>query len=345
MKAARVTLVASLVVLSVVVPSLALSAELSSSEASLAGSSGAELSTTGLSAADSAVSEIAPPMPRPAPTAGVQSDGSNATTGRTTTDESATTQTTPAEFDDDLPPGVNESGVENASALVAAHRDSLADTGFSFEFRANVSAGPASQWTVQRGTVQANASPLSVRSTSVRDLDGQTTTFATDLWADDDSVAARHSRGNQTELRRYNRSGDNVGVYDESWAHLPRADLESQVTLSWLVELALTVGEYDLDRVEERDGDRVAVLRATDPVAATNFTDLNATIVANSEGRVRLLSLTATAEDDAATRIHYEFQLTEVGSVDVNRPEWVTEAEPPEEANETTEAETTTRDG
>jgi hypothetical protein len=336
----RAVFVAALVAFSVVVPTLALPAERLPSESSVDGLSDAR--TPGVSQAGL---DASPPMPQPAPVAGGQSDEANATTAQATTEQAAPAETTTSKSGDSLPPGVNESGVENASALVAAHRDSLADTGFSFEFRANVSAGPASQWTVQRGTVQANASPLSVRSTSVRDLDGQTTTFATDLWADDDSVAARHSRGNQTELRRYNRSGDNVGVYDESWAHLPRADLESQVTLSWLVELALTVGEYDLDRVEERDGDRVAVLRATDPVAATNFTDLNATIVANSEGQVRLLSLTATAEDDAATRIHYEFQLTEVGSVDVNRPEWVTEAEPSEEANETTEAETTTRDG
>jgi uncharacterized protein with GYD domain len=341
MKTRRAVLVAVLVVLSVVASGLALPAERSPSDASLAESPG-----SGLSAADPSVEEAAPPMPRPVPTAGVQSDDSNATTEHTTTDESPTPETTTAaEADDDLPPGLNESGVENASALVAAHEDSLADTGFSFEFQANVSAGPASQWTLQRGTVEENTSPLSVRSTSVRDLDGQTTTFATDLWADDDSVAVRHSRGNQTELRQYNRSGGNVGVYDESWAHLPRADLESQVTLSWLLDLALTVGEYDLDRVEERDGDRVAVLRATDPVAAANYTHLNATLLVGSDGQVRSLSLTATGEDDAATRIHHEFRLTEVGEVDVERPDWVKEAEPPEGTNETTETETTTRDG
>ena len=340
MKPRRAALVASLVVLSVVAPGLALPADFSSSETSLAGSPAAELSAGDAVVQNPSVEGVSPPMPKPAP-AGVQNDDSTAT--RDTTDESQGAETTTAESDDGLPPGVNESGVENASALVAAHEESLAETGFSFEFRANVSAGPASQWTVQRGTVGANTTPLSVRSTSVRDLDGQTTTFATDLWADDESVAVRHSRGKQTELRRYNRSGGNVGVYDESWAHLPRADLESQVTLSWLAELALTVGEFDLDRVEQRDGDRIAVLRATDPVAAANFTDLNATMFVDADGRIRSLSLTATGEDDAATRIHYEFALTEIGGVDVERPEWVEEAEPPERGNETTE--TTTRDG
>ena len=326
MKSRRVTVVAALVALSVVASGLALPVGSSSSDASLEGPS---------------AGEVAPPMPRPAPTAGIQGDDSDPTTGGTTIGESRNAETTTAgEADDALPPGVNESGVENASALVAAHEESLADTGFSFEFRSNVSAGPASQWTVQRGTVEANTTPLSVRSTSVRDLDGQTTTFSTDLWADDESVAVRHTRENETELRRYNRSGGNPGVYDESWAHLPQADLESQVTLSWLLELALTVGEYDLDRIEERDGDRVAVLRATDPVAAANFTDLDATILVTPDGQVRSLSLTATAEDDAETRIHYEFALTEVGDVDVERPEWVEEAELPG-ANETTETTTT----
>lgn len=327
-----------------------------------AGPSPSETSTAGAPAVEAMTFESAPvrsPVDRPSafgvnrpssfgPVAppSVRADSDSESAAETTTTESSspdgTATTTTASPDDALPPGVNQSGVEDAAALVAAHRSSLNESGFSFEFRSNVSVGPASQWTVQRGTVEAGLSPLVIHSTSVRKLD-ETTTFATDLWADDDTVVVQHSRENKTELRRYNRSGDNVGVPDESWAHLPRADLDSQVTQSWLLELALTVGKFDLDRTERRDGRRVAVLRATEPVAAANFTDLNATLVVDSEGRVHSLSLTATAEGDTDTRIHYEFELTEVGSVEVERPQWVEAAIPPEQGNETTTATTTTR--
>jgi hypothetical protein len=227
---------------------------------------------------------------------------------------------------------VNRTGVEDPAALVAAHRDALDNESFAFRFGANVSVGPASQWTVQRGAVEANLTPLTLRSTSVRRIDGDETTVATDLWANNSTVVVRYHRRDRTELRLYNRTSGNAGAYDETWAHLPRADLDSQVTQSWLIELALTVGEYDLASIERRDGRRVAVLRATEPVAAANVTDLNATVVVDEAGRVRSLSLTAAYAGDAETRIHYEYELTEVGDASVVRPMWVGAAIPPNES-------------
>lgn len=275
--------------------------------------------------------------------------GVGTTTARTEpTDETATTTT--ATTTADLPPGVNATGLEDPAALVAAHRSALADTGFAFRFRANVSVGPASQWTVQRGTVEAGLSPLVVHSASVRELDGDLERTVTDLWADERTVVVRYRRANRTELRQFDRSGGNASLYDDTWAHLPRADLDSQATLSWVLELALAVGEYDLVRTATRDGHRIAILRATDPAAASDFTDLNATLVVDTEGRVRSLSLTATVEDEDAIRVRYAFELTEVGnaSVEVGRPRWVVAAIPPNETagNATTHARnaTTTAD-
>ncbi|WP_128477579.1 hypothetical protein [Halorussus pelagicus] len=256
-----------------------------------------------------------------------------------------------------LPPGVNATGVEDPEALVAAHRSALNGTSFAFRFRSNVSVGPANQWTLQRGRVAAGLSPLVVHSTSVRQFDGGTSSTATDLWANETAVVVRYDGDSRSELRRYNRSGGNVA--DETWAHLPRADLDSQVTQSWLLELALAAGEYERVRTE-RDGDdernptrsarnetrTMTVLRATDPVAAANYTDLRSTIRVDSEGRVHSLSLTATYEGDNETRIHYEFELTEVGDATVQRPAWVGAATRPtttrsENATTTVSVETT----
>lgn len=237
---------------------------------------------------------------------------------------------------DALPPGVNETGLEDPTELVDAHRAALNESGFAFEFRANVTVGPASQRTVQRGTVEAGLSPLVVNSTSERDLGDGATTVNTDLWANRTTTAVQYDRDNRTRIQRYDRSDDGLGVPDETWAHLPRADLDSQVTNAWLLELALTTGEFELDRVEDRDGRRVAVLRATEAAAAANLTDLDATVVVDMEGRVHDISLTAAYEgDEATTSIDYEFELTRIGSVTVERPAWVSAAIPNETETET----------
>ena len=254
--------------------------------------------------------------------------------------------TTAEESADDLPPGVNETGLEDPSELVDAHQAALNESGFAFEFQANVTVGPASQRTVQCGTVEAGLSPLVVESTSERDLGDGPTTIGTDLWANRTITAVRYDDGDHTRVRQFNRSGEELGVPDETWAHLPRADLDSQVTNAWLLELALNAGEFELDRVENRDGERVAVLRATEATAATNLTDLNATVVVDTEGRVHDISLTAAYEgDEADTSIHYEFELTQIGNVTVERPGWADAVLPDETTEDGTGDETTDSGG
>jgi hypothetical protein len=271
--------------------------------------------------------------------------------GSTTADAPAETTTvaptTTASPNASLPPGVNTTGVEDPAALIDAHRGALANDSFAFRFGANVSVGPANQWTRQSGRVGPDLSPLVVHSDSVRRIADDTSAVATDLWANNTTVVVKYHRGDRTELTAYDRNGSDLP--DETWSHLPRADLQSQVTQSWLLELALAVGEYDLAGAERRDGRSVAVLRATEPAAAANVTDLNATVVVDFEGRVRSVSLTAAYEGDDATRLRYEFELTAVGNVSVGLPPWVGAALPPNatagNATTTVAGTATTRDG
>lgn len=244
---------------------------------------------------------------------------------RVTTAASGRTTTTASDAHT-LPPGTNGSGVADADALVAAHRESLNRTSFAFQFSANVSVGPAVQWTVQRGSVERGLSPLAIHSTSLRRFDDDTTEVGTDLWANATDVVVRYRGEGDADLRRYNRSGEAVEAYDETWDHLPRADLDSQVTQGWLVELALTVGDYRLARTERRDGRLFATFRATESVAAADYTDLNATVVVDGEGRVHAAELAASAEGADETHLRYEFELTDVGDATVERPDWVDEA-------------------
>ena len=306
--------------------------------------------------------------PTTTPANGSAADGAATDTATTTAAAGGTTDDSTA--NSSLPPGVNTTSVEDAEELVGAHQRALNNTSFAFRFRANVSVGPASQWTLQYGSVGEGLSPLVVHSNSVRQFDGGTSSTATDLWANGTDVVVQYHGQNRTELRRYNRSGGNVA--DETWAHLPRADLDSQVTQAWLLELALTAGDYERVGTEEAadrtatnrtsddrtpadgtTGNRTAdnrtsddrtmtVLRATEPVAAANYTDLRSTVRVDSAGRVHSLSLTATYEGNNETRIHYEFELTEVGNVSVERPTWVDAATPPTTRPTTTAENATT---
>lgn len=245
-----------------------------------------------------------------------------------------------------LPPGVTESGIEDDETLVAAHNDALNATGFGFRFRANVSAGGARQTTTQCGTVATGLTPLVIYSKSERRVGGETTRFATDIWANETKTVVRYRGANETRLRSYNRTGDTLGVPDETWAHLPRADLDSQVTHAWLLELALAAGNYTVADVERDNGRPVTVLRATN-ATDPNVSDFEAQLVVDSRGRVRELSLTAVygageAEggESTATRVHYEFELRELAPLDLDRPSWVGAAIPPNrtDSNATTTA-------
>lgn len=262
-----------------------------------------------------------------ADTATLPTDTTTSTDITTTTRTTTTTTKTNAT----LPPGASGSGIEDAEALVAAHREALNETGFSFRFQANVSVGPTVQWTAFHGTVEAGLSPLLVHSTSVRQFNDDTTEAGTDLWANATTVVVQYHEEDRTDLRWYNRSNGTAEAYDETWGQIPRADLESQVTQSWLIELALTVGDYHLARTERRDGRLFAVFQASEPVAGANFSKLNATVVVDSEGRVHAVELTASAEGDDAIRVHYEFELTEVGNVTASQPKWVETATVPDE--------------
>ncbi|MFC4549038.1 MULTISPECIES: hypothetical protein [Halorussus] len=244
-----------------------------------------------------------------------------------------------------LPPGVNGTAVENSSALVAAHRSVLNATGFAFRFRSNVSVGSSYQTTEQRGFVGAGLDPLVLHSESVRHLDNETSRVGTDIWANDTDTVVRYARHNETQLRHFNRTGDNLGVPDETLAHLPRADLESQVTQTWLLELALSSGTFERVAVERRSGRPVVVLEAT-KAADANVSKFDATLVVSPSGRVTSLNMTAVydaANGTERTRVHYAFELAPLSADGVERPSWVSAAIPKRNAtNGTTTVATTT---
>lgn len=259
---------------------------------------------------------------------GVTQETGQETTAAGTTTAAATTgaaeTVTPSEAT--LPPGVNESGVANASALAAAHAEALNGTGYSFVMATNVSMRFGNRTTLMNstsnGTVEENATTFLLHSRSNRTMGNRTTVATSDVWGNETVILTRMQVDNRTRYRHLNRTGR----YDR----LVRAQLGG----SRLVEVALASGNYTVESVERRDGRTLTTLVATEyagnrsMLGDANVTTFESTIVVDGEGLVHSLNLTVATEDARgnAQYVHYRFELTEVGDVTVEEPAWTAAA-------------------
>lgn len=232
-----------------------------------------------------------------------------------------------------LPPGVNASGVENATALVAAHRRGLAETGYRYvlvqnasfeESPFNVSGLPAGGFTTdstERGTVEAGLAPFHARSTGRTTIGSRTANVSTDLWGNETVLAVRTRLANQINTQHVNLTRDGDAFFE-----LTRDDANDSVTKAAVVELTLASGSFE---VVNASGEFVT-LRATGfengtaPVFdAENVTRYDARVVVDRRGVVHRLSLVVESDTE---HLRYGFEVTERGPVEVTRPGWVAAA-------------------
>lgn len=240
-----------------------------------------------------------------------------------TSDETAQTGTA------DLPPGVNESGVENASRLVAAHRMALSESGYAFRLRSNVSyRDEFGSRSVMRGTVAKQFAPFRIRADVDSQMDNQTIRAETDTWANDSVALVRYHLRNRTAYRQYNATLNETPEMDP-FSSVPTLNVADQASMSQLVEFALLTGEYEIGGVEARNGLTFTTLRATghnrslDERGFGNVTRYESTLVVDERGRVHRLNTTLKTNE---TFVHYEFELTNVGGVVVQYPRWAEQA-------------------
>ena len=225
-------------------------------------------------------------------------------TDATTTQTTGTAGVAPATAD--LPPGVTESGLANASSLVAAHEDSLAETGYEFEFHANSRYANETSVGTQTGTVAAGLSTFLVR-TSVED---DSSTYQTTTWANE-SVA----------LTAFTSDGDRRYQERERTADTQK-EITSQATKATTLQSILESGEFSVASVE-RAGDRTLTTLRADTYSGEGHFDgvsqYDATVVVDSSGRVHEFHWTIETAD---LRRESDFELTAIGPVSVERPDW-----------------------
>lgn len=256
----------------------------------------------------------------------VLSGGAGSAGEVTTAVETAETTATTDAQSADLPPGVDASGVENASALVAAHRAALAETGYVYRVRYAASADSEfSQQGTSRAVVAKNHAPIRVRSVSDVQFDNRTERARTDVWANESVALYEYRTRNRTVYQESNATVSPAGR--DPFARPGTLDVVDQASMSSLVGLALRSGEYEVAATESRSGSTLTTLRAATPNRSFeglgNVSTYDGTLVVDERGRVHRLSLSVETE---RTDSSYELELAKLGSVVVEYPPWADRA-------------------
>jgi hypothetical protein len=212
------------------------------------------------------------------------------------------------------PPGVSSSGLDNATALSAAHNDSLA--GESYELTVG-----------QEATYSRDGRNATAGSQRIVSMAGNGTFL---LEATNRGSVARNETvwaEGQTAYVRAERDGE--VQYDRRDA----TQIRPQLSAHGLLGDYLAAGEFEVDSVDQRDGRTFVTLRAdefTGGAVGDNFenvTAYEATAVVDETGRIHRLTvhIEGTREETDVT-FDLQVELDENASVDVSRPGWVDEA-------------------
>jgi hypothetical protein len=212
------------------------------------------------------------------------------------------------------PPGVSSSGLDNATALAAAHNDSLA--GESYELTVGMEATYSRDG---RNTTAGSRRVVSMAENGTFLLDGTnrgTVARNETVWAAGQTAYVR------TEL-------DGEVQYDQQDA----TQIRPQLSAHRLLGDHLATGEFEVDSVDQRDGRTFVTLRATEFAGGSvgdsfdNVSAYEATAVVDETGRIHRLRVHIEGTDSGRyVTLDLQVELDENASVDVSRPNWVDEA-------------------
>lgn len=236
-------------------------------------------------------------------------------------------ETTTEAQTDDLPPGVNESGVENASRLLDANRKALSETSYSFRLAWNRSEEYDFR-TVSHGTVAKNFAPFRIRTESTVQYGNRTSRVATDVWGNESVALAEYREFNRTSYHESvaePNGSTEVSPFEMTSVHA----LSGQVSHELVVTITALTGEYEVESVERRDGLTLTTLRATevnrsfDERDTENVSHYDATLVVDERGLIHRANLTMAFPKST---VSYDLELMEVGGVVVAYPSWADRA-------------------
>lgn len=242
------------------------------------------------------------------------------TTVSTTTSPS-TTATTGSQKDT-FPPGIDGDGrVTDFGALVDAHSQALAESGYATSTRIvtrNREREGARQTLQYAATVESGGAPYLIEvNTSIGGEPRRNQT----IWGND---SVRYQR-----LEEYNASGENPVGYDRQSRGVPRADPGIQA-----FQQVLIAGDFRVTDVSGSGADRRITLVADAPRedalagTGTNVSDYQGELVVDGEGRIRQATIEMRYTDARGNKLVSEiaYEIDREGGVSVSTPAWIQEA-------------------
>lgn len=217
--------------------------------------------------------------------AGQPAGSATATDGMATATDETATATPTATPESTFPPGVTESGLANASALLTAHGDALRETGFRLDV-------------TNRGTGTSYVAESNY--SAYRVVPGPTATNPA-VWANESVTVARETRNNETVYHRPPRP----------WPSPMR------MTGSEVLRTLFGASEYAVNGTAACGDRTCTVLRAE---GSERFENFSARALVAESGVVHQFH--ASYVVDGETR-EFHLVLEQRGNVTVSRPPWV----------------------
>lgn len=228
-----------------------------------------------------------------------------------------------------LPPGVSADGVENASALVDGHRDSLSEVGGTYVLTAAYGTANGSlsigQSTV--GLVAPGLSPFRVRTTGEYAFGNESATYTVDQWANDTVLLTRNA---DNETVRFDKQflATTPRPDDPFNDSIPRRFVEEHAIGTNFLRATLHLGNFS---VVSSPGANLTVLRATELNESIredglNATDFDATLTVTEDGLVRSFNTSvAFGLGDEQFDYAFGFELLATGGEPIE-PAWTDRA-------------------
>ncbi len=229
----------------------------------------------------------------------------------------------------ELPPGVNGSGVANATALVNAHNAALADSGHAYRMRMNTTTqmGNQSHPITTNSSIQTridDGSAYAVRMNMTLAAGPTPQHQSTWLWANDSVGLLRAQSDNRTVYR------SNSSYAGSEGASLRQTAFGSEPQI---LQRILAVGNFSVTGVD-RSGSRTLVTLTADgvdPSANVTAESYNATVVVDSRGVVHHATERVTLDGSQITgatkrTVWTTYDLTDQSVDHVDKPSWASKA-------------------
>lgn len=238
---------------------------------------------------------------------GFVSTGTDTPTASPASSPTATGTPTPTPGADELlAPGINQTGIENVTALFAAHQRELTARGFVTESTLTTTYEGTSTdrvaWTV---TVAPDGERLRTHAVETRE-DG--TQITVDVWSNaTHDITRRDEVGDVSYTVRPRFITDDTVVWSGSAAH---------------VQLYSTADLFEVESVDTRDGVRYVTLSLeADRVGRDGVPDTQSTVVVDERGRIHAVE--SQVQYGESTTWATSYRLVQLGDTDPQPPAWL----------------------